>query len=219
MKSSLPYSYIAIEGNIGAGKTSLAKIFSGIYNTDLVLEEFADNTFLPQFYENPERFAFPLEMSFLAERYQQLKARQESSIKNNKVLISDYLFEKSMFFANVNLKGNELELFKKFFDLINKNLRQPDLIVYLNKSTAELQKNISKRGRVYEQNIPVEYLEQISLQYEQHLKDYPNIPVLYVDSDNIDFIENATDLRFLLDLIQNQSKNGWQYIKKQDLQA
>jgi deoxyadenosine/deoxycytidine kinase len=219
MKSSLPYSYIAIEGNIGAGKTSLAKIFSGIYNTDLVLEEFADNTFLPQFYENPERFAFPLEMSFLAERYQQLKARQESSIKNNKVLISDYLFEKSMFFANVNLKGNELELFKKFFDLINKNLRQPDLIVYLNKSTAELQKNISKRGRVYEQNIPVEYLEQISLQYEQHLKDYPNIPVLYVDSDNIDFIENATDLRFLLDLIQNQSKNGWQYIKKHDLQA
>ncbi len=215
MKSSLPYSYIAIEGNIGAGKTSLAKIFSGIYNTDLVLEEFADNTFLPQFYENPERFAFPLEMSFLAERYQQLKARQESSLKNNKVLISDYLFEKSIFFANVNLKGNELELFKKFFDLINKNLRQPDLILYLHKSISELQKNISKRGRSYEQNIPSEYLENISSQYQQHLKDYPNIPVLFVESDEIDFIEDASDLRFLLDLIQNQNKKGFQTIKNQ----
>lgn len=214
MKSSLPYSYIAIEGNIGAGKTSLAKIFSGIYNTDLVLEEFADNTFLPQFYENPERFAFPLEMSFLAERYQQLKARQESALKNNKVLISDYLFEKSMFFANVNLKGNELELFRKFFDLINKNLRQPDLILYLNKSTEELQKNINKRGRVYEQKIPSEYLENISKQYQQHLNDYIDIPVLYVESDNIDFIEDATDLRFLLDLIQNQSEKGLQKINK-----
>jgi thymidylate kinase len=215
MKSSLPYSYIAIEGNIGAGKTSLAKIFSGIYNTDLVLEEFADNTFLPQFYENPERFAFPLEMSFLAERYQQLKARQESSFKNNKVLISDYLFEKSIFFANVNLKGNELELFKKFFDLINKNLRQPDLILYLHKSVTELKKNIGKRGRSYEQNIPSEYLESISSQYKQHLKDYSNIPVLYVESDEIDFIEDASDLRFLLDLIQNQNKKGFQTIKNQ----
>ncbi|MFM7015523.1 MAG: deoxynucleoside kinase [Bacteroidota bacterium] len=214
MKSSLPYSYIAIEGNIGAGKTSLAKIFSGIYNTDLVLEEFADNTFLPQFYENPERFAFPLEMSFLAERYQQLKARQESAAKNDKVLISDYLFEKSMFFANVNLKGNELDLFRKFFDLINKNLRQPDMILYLNKSTTELQKNINKRGRTYEQNIPSDYLEKISRQYQHHLSDYSNIPVLFVESDDIDFIENASDLRFLLELIQNQSVKGLQKIKK-----
>ena len=169
MKSSLPYSYIAIEGNIGAGKTSLAKIFSGIYNTDLVLEEFADNTFLPQFYENPERFAFPLEMSFLAERYQQLKARQDSAEKNGKVLISDYLFEKSMFFANVNLKGNELDLFRKFFELINKNLKRPDLILFLNKSVSELQKNISKRGRSYEQNIPDNYLESITRQYHHQI--------------------------------------------------
>jgi len=161
MKSSLPYSYIAVEGNIGAGKTSLAKIFSGIYNTDLVLEEFADNTFLPQFYENPERFAFPLEMSFLAERYQQLKARQESAAKNNKVLISDYLFEKSMFFANVNLKGNELDLFRKFFELINKNLRQPDLILYLNKSTEELQKEGGLTSRIFHQNTSITFQNNI----------------------------------------------------------
>jgi deoxyadenosine/deoxycytidine kinase len=214
MKSSLPYSYIAVEGNIGAGKTSLAKIFSGIYNTDLVLEEFADNTFLPQFYENPERFAFPLEMSFLAERYQQLKARQESALKNKKILISDYLFEKSMFFANVNLKGNELDLFRKFFELINKNLRQPDLILYLNKSTEELQKNISKRGRSYEQNIPSEYLDSISKQYQLHLTEYASIPVLFVESDDIDFIENSSDLRFLLELIQNENNIGFQKIQK-----
>jgi deoxyadenosine/deoxycytidine kinase len=214
MKSSLPYSYIAVEGNIGAGKTSLAKIFSGIYNTDLVLEEFADNTFLPQFYENPDRFAFPLEMSFLAERYQQLKARQESASKNNKVLISDYLFEKSIFFANVNLKGNELELFRRFFELINQNLRQPDLILYLNKSTGELQKNISKRGRTYEQNIPASYLNSITQQYQQHLKDYRDIPVLFVESDNIDFIENSSDLRFLLELIQNRNQIGFYNVQK-----
>jgi deoxyadenosine/deoxycytidine kinase len=214
MKSSLPYSYIAIEGNIGAGKTSLAKIFSGIYKTDLVLEEFADNTFLPQFYENPDRFAFPLEMSFLAERYQQLKARQESSIKNNKVLISDYLFEKSMLFANVNLKGNELDLFRKFFELINKNLRQPDLILYLNKSTEELQKNINTRGRTYEQNIPSGYLDRITKQYHQHLSESPSIPVLFVESDEIDFIENSSDLRFLLELIQNENNIGFRKIQK-----
>jgi deoxyguanosine kinase len=214
MKSSLPYTYIAVEGNIGAGKTSLAKIISGIYNTDLVLEEFADNTFLPQFYENPDRFAFPLEMSFLAERYQQLKARQESASKNNKVLISDYLFEKSIFFANVNLKGNELDLFKKFFELINQNLRQPDLILYLNKSTDELQKNISKRGRSYEQNIPAAYLDSISNQYQKHLTDYRSIPVVFVETDNIDFIESSTDLRFLLELIQTPNPIGFHKIQK-----
>jgi deoxyguanosine kinase len=153
-------------------------------------------------------------MSFLAERYQQLKARQESASKNNKVLISDYLFEKSIFFANVNLKGNELELFRRFFELINQNLRQPDLILYLNKSTGELQKNISKRGRTYEQNIPASYLNSITQQYQQHLKDYRDIPVLFVESDNIDFIENSSDLRFLLELIQNRNQIGFYNVQK-----
>jgi deoxyadenosine/deoxycytidine kinase len=119
-----------------------------------------------------------------------------------------------MFFANINLKGNELDLFRKFFELINKNLRQPDLILYLNKSTDELQKNISKRGRAYEQNIPSEYLDNITKQYKQHLTDYASIPVLFVESDNIDFIENSSDLRFLLELIQSQNNIGLQKIQK-----
>ena len=119
-----------------------------------------------------------------------------------------------MFFANVNLKGNELDLFRKFFELINKNLKRPDLILFLNKSVSELQKNISKRGRSYEQNIPDNYLESITRQYHHHLADYPNIPVLFVESDTIDFIEEPSDLRFLLDLIQNQSEKGLKNIIK-----
>ena len=119
-----------------------------------------------------------------------------------------------MYFANVNLKGNELDLFRKFFELINKNLRQPDLILYLNKSTEELQKNISKRGRSYEQNIPSQYLDSISKQYQLHLTEYASIPVLFVESDDIDFIENSSDLRFLLELIQNENNIGFQKIQK-----
>lgn len=198
---ALPYSYIAIEGNIGAGKTSLAKIVSNKFNADLVMEEFAENTFLPQFYENPDRFAFPLEMSFLAERYQQLKQRQEISFASNKLLVTDYIFEKSLLFAQVNLKGHELDLFKKFFNLINNSLRKPDLILYLNKSTPQLLENISKRGRNYEKSIPSTYLDKITEQYLFHLKGIKDERILILDSNNIDFVGDSTQLRFILELL------------------
>lgn len=210
MNTSLPYSYIAIEGNIGAGKTSLAKIMSTKFNADLALEGFAENTFLPQFYENPERFAFPLEMSFLAERYQQLKSQQELSTAQNNLLITDYIFEKSMLFAQVNLSHHELDLFRRFFEMINQSLNKPELILYLHKSTPALLSNIAKRGRDYEKSIQGEYLDKVTEQYHQYLKHNPFNTIIIIESDDLDFVENPSHLRYLLELIQKPHRRGLQ---------
>lgn len=199
----LQYPYLVVEGNIGAGKTSLAKILSNLFNTSLVLEAFADNTFLPQFYENPERFAFPLEMSFLAERFQQINQAQEAAIADSQPLIGDYIFEKSLLFAKVTLKGAELELFTRFYSLINPALRPPDLILYLHKSTDVLLKNISKRGREYEKNIPADYLENISQQYLDHLKSIDNQRIIILDTDKLDFVNDPAHLRIILEILES----------------
>lgn len=205
--SLLPYSYIVIEGNIGAGKTSLAEILSRKFNTHLVLESFAENTFLPQFYEHPERYAFPLEMSFLAERYQQIRQEQERASASGKVLIGDYIFEKSMLFAQVTLKGAELELFNRFYSLINPSLQRPDLIIYLNKTTKKLLENITKRGRSYEQQISPDYLNDISNTYLQHFYKTNNQRIVILNSDNIDFVNEPNDLKKVIDLISNPLDN------------
>jgi deoxyadenosine/deoxycytidine kinase len=199
----LQYPYLVVEGNIGAGKTSLAKILSNLFNTSLVLEAFADNTFLPQFYENPERFAFPLEMSFLAERFQQINQAQELALAGNQPLIGDYIFEKSLLFAKVTLKGAELELFSRFYSLINPALRPPDLILYLHKSTDVLLKNIAKRGREYEKNIPADYLENISQQYLEHLKSIDNQRIIILDTDKLDFVNDPAHLRIILEILES----------------
>ena len=208
MNSKLPYRYIAIEGNIGAGKTSLAKIIATKFNTELVLEAFADNTFLPQFYEQPERYAFPLEMSFLAERYQQLKQEQEIAFANNRPLVADYIFEKSMLFAKVNLTRHELDLFRKFYELLNTNLQRPDLILFLKKDTDTLLNNISKRGRDYEKLIPATYLDNVTKEYLTHLYSIPEERILIVESNAIDFVEDPSHLRYLLQLVQAEHQPG-----------
>lgn len=205
--SLLPYSYIVIEGNIGAGKTSLAEILSRKFNTHLVLESFAENTFLPQFYEHPERYAFPLEMSFLAERYQQIRQEQERATASGKVLIGDYIFEKSMLFAKVTLKGAELELFNRFYKLINASLQRPDLILYLDKNTNKLLENINKRGRSYEQQISPEYLNDISETYLRYFQHTNNQIVVILESDNIDFVNEPNDLKKVIELITHPLEN------------
>lgn len=212
MSSVLPYRYIAVEGNIGAGKTSLARILANRFNGDLVLEEFADNTFLPQFYLQPERFAFPLEMSFLAERYQQLSQQQITSASENKLLISDYIFEKSLLFAKVNLKGNELDLFRRFYEMIQPSLKKPDLIIYLHKSTPSLLDNIGKRGREYEQSIPHTYLDDITHEYLMHFESRKQDNILRIESDKLDFINDITHLQLLLKLITAEHDNGMRSI-------
>lgn len=203
----LPYSYIVIEGNIGAGKTSLAEIISNKFNTQLVLESFAENTFLPQFYEQPERFAFPLEMSFLAERFQQIKQEQVKALANNQKLVGDYIFEKSLLFASVTLKGAEFELFERFYNLITSGLNKPELILYLHKSTPRLKENIAKRGREYEQNISEEYLDNLSKTYLEHLQKTKNQRIIILNSDNIDFVNDPVDLMKIIELICSPLEN------------
>ena len=208
-----PYKYIAIEGNIGAGKTSLAHILSTKYNAEIALEEFADNSFLAQFYQNPERWAFPLELSFLAERYQQLKQKQDEVAASGGVLVTDYLFEKSLLFAKVNLAGNEMELFNRFYSLMRPTLKSPDIVLYLSRSTDALMNNIRKRGRDFEKEISSEYLTKVSAQYESHLKQEKAVPVLFIESDDLDFVNRGEDLRFILDLLNLKHIDGVKLIK------
>src|SRR6478736_6265273 len=152
------YHFITIEGNIGAGKTTLAHLLSKHYNARLVLEEFADNPFLPKFYENPSQYAFPLELFFMAERYKQLKDLLQTKDMFQNITISDYLFTKCLLFAKVNLPEEEFLLYQKLFDIINPQLIQPDLLIYLHAPVNKLKENIKKRNRSYEQNIDPGYL-------------------------------------------------------------
>src|ERR1044072_5092278 len=156
------HQFITIEGNIGAGKTTLAHLLARHYNARLILEEFADNPFLPRFYENPQQFAFPLELFFMAERYKQLKELIHTKDLFQNITISDYLFTKCLLFAKVNLPEEEFRLYQKLFDIIYQQLTQPDILIYLHVPVNQLQRNIRKRNRSYEQGIPDEYL--LSLQ-------------------------------------------------------
>ena len=187
------YNYIAIEGNIGAGKTSLAKLLSDQFNAKVVLERFADNPFLPKFYEDKERYAFPLEMSFLADRYQQLSddLAQFDLFKN--FIVSDYYIFKSLIFAQVTLSKDEYFLYRKLFDLMYKEITKPDLYVYLYQNTDRLLKNIKKRGRDYEQNIEKDYLKKIQEGYSNFIKTEQDLNVLTIDVSELDFVNNEND--------------------------
>jgi deoxyguanosine kinase len=193
--------YIVIEGNIGAGKTSLAKLLAEHYKGELILEEFAENTFLPQFYKDPERFCFPLEMSFMAERYQQLKKVFDS--KKDHLIIADYLFDKSLLFAKVNLKKDEFRLFEKFFKLVSHLIPPPDLIIYLQKDVQSLKKNIDKRGRDFEKDIKTEYLGKIESVYDSFLAEQSSIKKIILHSGDLDFVSNPKDFDLIIERIND----------------
>ena len=197
------YNYIAIEGNIGAGKTSLSKMMSDEFNAKVVLERFADNPFLPKFYEDEERFAFPLEMSFLADRYQQLTddLAQFDLFKN--LIVSDYYIFKSLIFAQVTLQKEEYALYRKMFDLMYKEITKPDLYVYLYQNTDRLIKNIQKRGRAYEQNISPDYLDKIHDGYNNFIKTQQNLNTLIIDVSQLDFVNSSDDYNFIIKTINN----------------
>ena len=197
------YNYIAIEGNIGAGKTSLAYKISHDFNAKLILERFADNAFLPKFYEEPQRYAFTLEMSFLADRYQQISddLSQLDLFKN--FMVSDYDIYKSLIFSKITLPEDEFKLYRKLFYLMYKDIAKPDLYVYLYQNTARLQENIKKRGRDYEQNIENEYLEKINSGYLEFLKNQTELNVKIIDISERDFIENREDYLWILGQICN----------------
>lgn len=196
------YNYIAIEGNIGAGKTSLANLVSEEFNAKLILERFADNPFLPKFYEDKERFAFPLEMSFLADRYQQLcdDLAQLDLFKN--FVVSDYYIFKSLIFAKITLQKEEYKLYRKMFDLMYKEITKPDLYVYLYQNTDRLLENIKKRGRDYEQNIQPDYLQQIHDGYKSFISTQQNLNTLIIDVSEIDFVNNPEDFQDIINQIK-----------------
>lgn len=197
------YNYIAIEGNIGAGKTSLTNLMSDEFNCKTILERFAENPFLPKFYNDKDRFAFPLEMSFLADRYQQLSddLAQFDLFKN--CIVSDYYIFKSLIFAQVTLQNDEYTLYRKMFDIMYKEITKPDLYVFLYQNTERLLQNIQKRGREYEQNIEASYLEQIQDGYMRFIKTQPNLNTLIIDVSKLDFVNNKEDYKTIIKTIKN----------------
>ncbi|HNX21637.1 MAG TPA: deoxynucleoside kinase [Bacteroidales bacterium] len=195
------YNYIVIEGCIGAGKTSLAEMFAEDFNAELVLERFADNTFLPKFYKDPEHYAFPLEMTFLTERYQQLKTLLTKRDLFTDLVIADYFIDKCVIFSKNNLQSDEYNLFTKVYEIISTYLPKPDLLIYLYNTSDNLLKNIAKRGRPYEQEITAEYLESIQENYLNYLKNRTQIPILIVESNKLDFVNNVEDYQKLKDLV------------------
>ncbi len=192
------FQYLTIEGNIGAGKTSLAHMIAKEFNAKLILERFADNPFLPKFYEDMERYAFPLEMSFLADRYQCLQDEIAQFDLFKDFVVSDYDVYKSMIFAKITLSADEFRLYKKVFDLMYRTIVKPKKYVYLYQNTERLKENIKKRGREYEQNIPVTYLESINKGYLQFIKSLPENTTKIIDLSDIDFIEHRSDYIFIL---------------------
>jgi deoxyadenosine/deoxycytidine kinase len=195
------YNYIAIEGNIGAGKTSLATRIAAEFNARLILEQFEENAFLPKFYENPAKYAFPLELTFLAERYQQLKDQLSTQDMFKTFTIADYFIYKSLIFASRNLSGDELTLYTRLFNIIEAVLPKPDLLVYLYLDIKNLKRNILVRGRSYEKNIQSDYLEKIQQGYLDFIRQKHKMRVLIVDTNYMDFVNRTNDYYKILEII------------------
>ena len=201
------YKYLAIEGNIGSGKTTLATMLSKDYDIRLILESFAENPFLPKFYENPDRHAFPLELFFMAERYHQLKSNKEQDLFQPQK-ISDYFFVKSKLFAQNNLQDDERQLFNRFFEIIFSSLPSPDLEFKLNQNKKKLKKNIIKRGRDFEQDISDKYLENIQHNYLDYLRKQHHFPVLMLDVSDVDFVKQKDVYDSIKEVINNKYDIG-----------
>ena len=207
----MKYNFVTIEGNIGAGKTTLAHLLSKHFNARLILEEFADNPFLPKFYENPGQYAFPLELFFMAERYKQLKDLLQTKDMFHNITISDYLFTKCLLFAKVNLPEEEFRLYQKLFEIINPQIIQPDIVIYLHTPVKKLQENIKKRNREYEQSIPNDYLFTLQETYTQYIKQH-NIKTLYIDAGNADFLGNEEHLKIIINALDKEYEDGQHYL-------
>lgn len=207
----MKYNFITIEGNIGAGKTTLAHLLSKKLNARLILEEFADNPFLPKFYENKDQYAFPLELFFMAERYKQLKDLLHAKDLFHQVTISDYLFTKCLLFARVNLPDEEFSLYQRLFNIINPQLIKPDLLIYLHAPITRLKENIKKRNRSYEQSIDPEYLYSLQETYIQYIKQH-NMKTLFIDASHADFLGNEAHIQAVLDALDKDYEEGQNYL-------
>tara|TARA_B100000073_G_C23462546_1_gene464004 strand:+ start:20 stop:664 length:645 start_codon:yes stop_codon:yes gene_type:complete len=189
---SLPFKFISIEGNIGSGKTSLVNKIINDFKGKVILEEFAENPFLPDFYKEPEKHAFPLEMFFMAERFQQLSSNINHQDLFSELTVADYSFFKSKLFAQNNLKENELDLFNRLYNIMFSSIKKPDLLIYLHSDIKRLQQNIKKRGRKYERNISDNYLKSIETRYFNYINKQNSYNVLILDVTNVNFIKDQS---------------------------
>jgi deoxyadenosine/deoxycytidine kinase len=203
------YNYIAIEGNIGAGKTTLAKMLAEHYQADLLLERFEDNPFLPKFYKEPDRYAFPLELSFLADRYHQLSKYVLGPNLFSSLTVSDYFLSKSLIFAKTTLSDDEYRLFCQLFEIMFQSVPKPDLMVYLYTPIEKLRQNIQKRGRNYEKEIKSDYLQRIQSQYLDFLRKHGDqMRILLIDTSDLDFVANSVDFQQIVENIEKPLSEG-----------
>jgi deoxyguanosine kinase len=193
--------FLVIEGNIGSGKTTLANMLAADLGAKLILEQFADNPFLPKFYKDQERYSFPLELSFLADRYKQIKKEVLNRDLFYPLVLADYYFSKTAIFAQNTLKPDEYHLFRQIFDMVSDNIPKPDLYIYLHADTPNLLKNIRKRGREYEQEISAGYLDSIREGYFSYFKGITSFPVLVIDVNNIDFVCDVNHYELLKNIV------------------
>ena len=207
----MKHHFIAVEGNIGAGKTTLSQLLSQHYNSKLMLEEFAENPFLTKFYENPKQYAFPLELFFLAERFKQQQDLIKTADLFQSVTISDYLFTKCLLFAKVNLPEEEYRLYQKMYDVFSQQLTQPDILIYLHAPVNKLQSNIKKRNRKFEQSIPDEYLFKLQETYTSYIKQH-NMKTIFVDASNADFLYNEAHFKLITDALEKDLEEGQHFI-------
>jgi len=205
------HHFVTIEGNIGAGKTTLSHLLARHYNARLILEEFADNPFLPKFYENPKQFAFPVELFFMAERFKQMKNLLQQKDLFQQITISDYLFTKCLLFAKVNLPEDEFRLYQRLFDILQQQVIMPELLIYLHAPVNKLQENIRKRNRSYEQKIPDDYLFNIQQTYTHYIRQH-NIKTIFVDAGNADFLGNPKQLHTIIDALEKDYDHGQHFL-------
>lgn len=203
-----PYKYICIEGNIGSGKTSLCEILAKQHSAQLILEEFDDNPFLPYFYQNPERFAFTVELFFMAERHKQISQVSLQKDLFSSFVLADYTFWKTLIFARKNLEEKEYKLFQRLFTILNATSPNPDLLVYLHRTPEKLLEQIRKRDRSYEGQITAAYLKSIQDSYFEFFYSQPTYPIVIIDIEEIDFIQHPTHLAELEQIIFKEYRPG-----------
>ena len=197
--------YVAIEGSIGVGKTRLAKLISEHLGAKLVLEEFEDNPFLADFYEDPERHAFQTQLWFLLQRYQQQQDLRQIDIFQN-LVITDYMFVKDRLFASLNLSEKEMSLYDTVANMMERNVIRPDLVIFLQADTEKLMLNISRRGRDYEKNISEDYIDALNQVYNEYFFRYQDTPLVIINTNNIDFVNNKNDLDEVINYIRKPAK-------------
>ena len=208
MSKNFPHTFIAIEGNVGAGKTTFCQMMEHDFGCKLILEQFTDNPFLPLFYEHPERYAFPVELFFMTERHKQLQEMLTQGELFSETIIADYFLIKTLLFAKNNLKDEEFRLFQRLFQVLNSTFRKPDLLVYLHRPVDDLMRNIQNRGREMESGIRPEYLQQIQQAYFDYFKTHSNLPVLVLNLESVNFWEEASTYQAMIGLLREHYEPG-----------